>query len=175
MDIEFWKFFNSFAPWFSAIGSLSAVILALYLSRQDKRVRLDVSVGHRVLITPGLNEPRPDYLAIKIVNIGHREVQISNLTWKTGVFKKSYGVQLIGKDVLSSPLPVRLKDGEEANYFVELDQNDDWINKFIQDYLPNFPSLRLRFIRFRVHTSIGKYFSSKLEKSFKELWLKKIG
>jgi hypothetical protein len=175
MDVEFWKFFNSFAPWLSAIGSLSAVILALYLSRQDKRVRLDVSVGHRLLVTPGEKGPHPEYLAIKIINVRHREAQISNLTWKTGIFKKSYAVQLISRDAMSSSLPIRLKDGEEANYFVELDPKDDWINKFITDFLPNFPSLRLRFIRFRVHTSIGKFFSAKLEKSFKELCLKKTG
>jgi hypothetical protein len=175
MDVEFWKFINSFAPWLSAIGSLSAVFLALYLSRQDKRVRLDVSVGHRLMITPGQAGPHPEYLAIKIVNIGHREAQISNLTWKTGIFKKSYAVQTTTRDLISSPMPHRIKDGEEASYFIELDSNNDWINIFIKDFLPNFPSLRLWFIRFRVHTSIGKSFSTKLESSFKKLCLKKMG
>ncbi|SMN17354.1 hypothetical protein CRYPA_1465 [uncultured Candidatus Thioglobus sp.] len=173
MDVEFWKFVNSFAPWLSAIGSLSAVFLALYLSRQDKRVRLDVSVGHRLIITPGEPGPHPECLAIKIVNVGHREAQISNLTWKTGIFKKSYAVQMTTRDLLSSPMPHRIKDGEEANYFIELDRNNDWINKFIKDFLPNFPSLRLWFIRFRVHTSIGKNFSTKLESSLKKLCLDK--
>jgi len=36
-----------------ALGSLSADAFALNLARQGKRVRLDISVGHRLLMTQG--------------------------------------------------------------------------------------------------------------------------
>lgn len=174
MDVEFWRFVNSFAPWLSAIGSLSAVAFALYLARQDKRVRLDVSVGHRILVTQGVEGPHPSYLAIKITNIGHREAQISNLTWKTGIFRKAHAIQTISRDDMSSAMPVRLKDGEEANYFVRLDDEHDWLGKFIEDFLPNKYWLRLKLARFRVHTTIGSEFSTKLEKGFIDLCLERI-
>ena len=174
MDIEFWRFVNSFAPWLSAIGSLSAVALALFLARQDKRVRLDVSAGHRLLVTQGVPGPHPSYLSIRITNIGHREAQISSLTWKTGIFHKAYAVQTISRDDLSSPMPIRLKDGEEANYFIRLDDEHDWLGKFIEDFLPNNYWLRLKLTRIRVHTTIGSEFATKLEKGFIDLCLERI-
>jgi hypothetical protein len=174
MDTEFWKFVNSFAPWFSAIGSLSAVAFALYLARQDKRVHLDVSVGHRLLVTQGVTGPPPSYLAIRITNIGHREAQISNLTWKTGIFRKAHAIQTISNDAMSSPMPTRIKDGEEARYYVRLDDEHDWLGKFIEDFLPNMHWLRLKLARFRVHTTIGTDFSTKLEKGFITLCLERI-
>lgn len=174
MDVEFWRFVNSFAPWLSALGSLSAVALALYLARQDKRIRLDVSVGHRLLVTQGFAGPHPSYLAIKVTNIGHREAQISTLTWKTGIFRKAHAIQTITRDGMSSALPIHLKDGEEANYFVHLDDEHDWLGKFIEDFLPNKYWLRLKLARFRVHTTIGIEFSTKLEKGFIDLCLKRI-
>jgi hypothetical protein len=139
MDVEFWKFINSFALWFSAFGSLSAVICALYLARQDKRVRLEVVVGHRLILTPGEEPPHPSYLAIKVTNIGHREAQLSNLTWTTGIFKKTHAVQVVSSDSISSPMPIRLKDGEEANYFIRLDDERDWLADFIETKLIGHP------------------------------------
>ena len=174
MDVEFWRFVNSFAPWLSAIGSLSAVAFALYLARQDKRVRLDVSVGHRLLATQGVAGPHHSYLAIKVTNIGHREAQISNLTWKTGIIRKAYAIQTTPRDDMSSAVPIRLKDGEEANYFIRLDDEHNWLGKFIEDFLPNKHWLRLKFARFHVHTTIGSEFSTKLEKSFITLCLERI-
>lgn len=174
MNVEFWRFVNSFAPWFSAIGSLSAVAFALYLARQDKRVRLDVTIGHRLLVTQGVAGPYPSYLAIKVTNIGHREAQISNLTWKTGIIRKAYAIQRISRDGMSSAMPIRLKDGEEANYLVCLDGENDWLGKFIEDFLPNKYWLRLKLVRFRVHTTIGSEFSTKLEKGFITLCLERI-
>ena len=70
---ETWKFINTFAPWLSAIGTLMAVAVSLYLARHDKRIRLEVNAGHRLLITEGQKGPHPEYLLIRIVNIGHRE------------------------------------------------------------------------------------------------------
>ena len=62
-DQETWLFINSFAPWISAFGTIAAVIVALYLSIREKRVRLRVSAGYRLLIIPGqkLNE-KNEYL-----------------------------------------------------------------------------------------------------------------
>lgn len=60
MDVEFWKFINTFAPWLSALGTIAAVVVSLYLARRDKSIRLEVSAGHRLLATPGVKGPYPD-------------------------------------------------------------------------------------------------------------------
>jgi multisubunit Na+/H+ antiporter MnhE subunit len=71
---ETWQFINSFSPWLSAVGTIIAVIVALYLARLDKRIRLRVSAGHRLVFSAGASIPEnPDeYLVINIVNSGYR-------------------------------------------------------------------------------------------------------
>jgi hypothetical protein len=133
------------------------------LARQDKRVRLDVSAGHRLLITPG-QTGRPEYLVIRIVNVGHRETQIINIGWKVGLIKKQYAIQTTIQDGLSSPLPARLRDGDEAKYYIPLEGGYNWLEGFIKDfYKHNFKS-RLRYTKIQVFTSVGKTFESRIEK-----------
>jgi hypothetical protein len=95
-DRTTWTFINSFADWLSALGTVSAVILALYLARRDKNVRLEVSAGHRIVVTPGTEGPYPEYLMIRIVNIGHREAQITNIGWKVGLFRRLSRYAVLG-------------------------------------------------------------------------------
>ncbi len=170
---ETWKFINTFAPWFSAIGTISAVILSLYLARRDKNVRLAVSAGHRIIIGPGSSEPYPEYLSIYVVNIGHRDAQLISIGWKIGFFKKRYAVQTTESGGLSSPLPIRLKDGEEAKYLIPLSTKDDWLKEFVDKMLTPFPRLQSRFIRIQAFTSIGKTFESKIEGSLRKKIIEK--
>lgn len=168
MDRATWEFINSFSSWLSAFGTIAAVIVALYLARIDKRVRLEVSAGIRLIVTPGVPGPHPEYLAIRIVNIGHREVQVTNIGWKVGLLKKKLAVQTTIKDGLSSDLPVRLKDGQEASYCIPLNENTNWLRDFVKDFLPNKYRLRSRFVKVTVNTSIGKSFESQIEKGLRD-------
>ncbi len=47
-----WEFINSFADWFSAVGTFAAVIVALLLAMRDRTIRLEVSAGHRLIVSP---------------------------------------------------------------------------------------------------------------------------
>jgi hypothetical protein len=47
MDRETWRFINTFAPWLSAVGTLVAVAVSLYLARKSNRIELEVSAGLR--------------------------------------------------------------------------------------------------------------------------------
>ncbi len=116
-DRDTWTFINSFADWFSAVGTVAAVVLAIYLARQDKRVRLRVSVGYRLLVAHGQTEPPPGFVLIVVTNIGRREAQVTGVGWKTGLFKyRKYYVQTTIRDGISNELPIRLRDGEDAKY-----------------------------------------------------------
>ncbi|MBW1717324.1 MAG: hypothetical protein JRJ77_16135 [Deltaproteobacteria bacterium] len=168
MDRETWEFINSFSPWLSAFGTIAAVIVALYLARIDKQVRLEVTAGIRLMVTPGMSGPYPEYLVIRIVNIGHREAQITNIGWKVGILKKKLAVRTIIEDGLSSDLPARLKDGQEASYYIPLNERTNWLKDFVHDFLLNRFRLRSRFIRVTVHTSIGKSFQAKIEKGLRD-------
>ncbi len=164
-DPDTWRFINSFAPWLSALGTMAAVITSLYFARKDKRVRLEVSAGHRIIISQGASKPFPEVLNIRIVNIGHRDVQLTNIGWKVGIFKKRFSVQTTIQDRISSQLPIRLKDGEEANYYIPFNTEPTrWAESF-RKMLHPFPKLQVRFIKIIAHTSIGKKFESSIEKS----------
>ena len=167
MDLATWQFINTFADWFSAFGTISAVVVALYLARRDKSIRLEVFAGHRLLITPGQSESPPEYVCIGIVNVGHRETQITNIGWKVGFLKKKFAIQTVMRDGISSPLPIRLRDGDEARYYIPLQGDLRWLVDFAEKMLQPNPKMRLRFLRIQVFTSVGTSFDVKIEKGLR--------
>ena len=163
-----WEFINSFAPWLSAVGVISAVLVSLHLARRDKNIRLEVSAGHRLIATPGEPGPYPEYLIIHVVNIGHRDAQLINIGWKVGIFKKRYAVQTISHDGMSSQLPVRLKDGEEAKYLIPLGGEPDWLRDFAEKMMQPFPKLQGYLVKVQAFTSVGDTFESRIEKGLRK-------
>jgi hypothetical protein len=164
-DKETWKFINTFAPWLSAIGTIAAVWVSLYLARQE-RMKLYVGAGHRLIFTPGQKGPHSEYIVIHIVNIGNREAQITNIGWKVGFFKKQrqYAIQVIEPDGLSSPLPVLLRYGEQANYYIPLGGERKWLEGFIKGFYKHHPKSRVKHTKIQISTSLGKTFESTIEK-----------
>jgi hypothetical protein len=167
-DQEFWQFINTFSGWFSAVGTIAAVIVALYLARQDKRIRLSVFAGYRVIVTQGDPESQRDYLTIGITNVGHREAQVTTIGWRVGIWRKQYSIQTVMKDGMSSPLPVRLRDGEEARYYIPLTGETRWLEEFAKECLVPNPRKRLLFMWVRVHTSVGGTYTARIEKGLRE-------
>ena len=176
LDKETWQFIITFAPWLSAIGTIVAVFISVYLARRQERMRLEVSAGHRLMITPGQKGPHPEYILIHIVNIGQREVQINNIGWTVGLFKKQrqYAVQVIEPDRLSSPLPVWLRYGEQANYYIPLGKKREWLEGFINDFYKLRPKSRVKHTKIQASTSIGKTFESTIEKVLQKIILESI-
>jgi hypothetical protein len=166
-DQATWEFINSFADWFSAVGTIAAVIAALSLARQDRRVRLRVNAGSRVMVSQNPTSTPSDQLLIGITNIGHREAQISNIGWKVGIFKKKFSIQTPSFDAYSSSIPSRLRDGEEARFLIPLDDEIDWLGNFVQQFLKPYPKVLVHFVWVQAHTSVGKTFEARIEKSLR--------
>ncbi|MFC1650571.1 hypothetical protein ACFL2X_03275 [Candidatus Latescibacterota bacterium] len=169
-----WEFINTFAPWFAAIGTLAAVIVSLYLARQDRRIKLKVSAGHRMLVTEGQQGKSPQYIVISVVNVGHREAKVTGIGWEVGLRKKISAYQTVPRDGLSSTIPVKLEDGDEANYYIPLQGELKWIESFNNDILKPHPKFNLIFTKVVVFTSIGKVFKSKIEKGLQNKILEVI-
>lgn len=139
-------------------------MVALYFARQDKRIRLRVGAGHRIIVSSGQNGPHPDYLAIKITNIGHREAQVVGIGWRIGLFRKRHADQLLMlNDGISSQMPIRLRDGDEATYYIPLFGEADWLSKFVHEMLSPRVKWNSWFTRVCVYTSVGKTFKAPLE------------
>ena len=97
-----WNLINSFTPWFLPFWTISAVVVALYLSRKDKpKIRITNEI--KILISM-LEESRPKYIIIEITNIGIRPVKIISVGWTVGLFKKQHFIQ-IPSQLFSANLP----------------------------------------------------------------------
>lgn len=173
-DQETWKFINSFADWLSAIGTIMAVIVALYLARNDKQIKLKVSAGHWIE-PPNDNFPAPtDYLMINVVNVGYRPVTISKIGWEIGFLFKKILFQNIVSNRLSSKLPIKLAEtGDEATYCIRLYIGEVWLEKFLTEHIGAFPRLKTLFLKIRVDTTVGKSFRSQINKALRREMIKK--
>ena len=170
IDIEYWKFINTFAPWFSAFGTVTAVMVSLYLAKSEKPVKLKILADIRILT----EENNPRYLMIEAINIGSRIVNITNIGWEMGLFKKLSFIQVVKKDIndfYSSELPIKINDGEEAKWLILLEKEKNWIEQFVKN-LGKFPRWDLFWLRLQIVTANGKIFKAKIGKSLKDELLK---
>jgi hypothetical protein len=158
-----WELINSFANWLSAIGTLAAVVVSLYLASRYARPQAKLTVGHRIAIEPGVKDFYPEYIQFHVVNTGERPITITQIGWKVGLRKKRYAVQMF-ETLASSPLPVELSHGQEAKWMVPLNAREEhWLVRFARDMLlPNF-RIGCFTLRAQAFTSLGHVFETKPE------------
>ena len=172
MDRATWEFINSFAPWLAALGMIGAVIVSLYLARRDKKIRFEVRAGIRLVPTPG-ERTIPEYLLIQVTNIGYREAELRSVEWRIGLFKKQHVFQVTARDDgMSSDIPIRLRDGEMALYFIPIGRTT-FIDDFAKDFLMKHPKIRSRYINICAITSVGSEFEEKIEKNLRKELIKR--
>jgi len=169
MNTATWEFVNTFAPWFSALGTIAAVVVSLYLVRARRPIKLEIRAGHRIIVGSVPEGKYPEFLFINAINVGHRAANITNVGWKTGFLKTNHAIMFVQKDTYSSGLPVKIEDGEEAKWLIPLDiEEENWIIRFSRDFLLPYPRWNLFWLRVQIHTSVGKVFEAKIEKGLKE-------
>jgi hypothetical protein len=71
-------------------------------------------------------------------------------------------------------MPVRLKDGEEAKYFILLNNETQWLSDFVKKFLMPHSKFRIWTLRIRVFTSVGPSFESRIEKGLQAEFLKEV-
>jgi len=86
---EEWEFINAFAPWFSALGTVLAVVVSLYFSYSNRKTSLMISASIFEFFQEGSQETE-DYILIQITNTSYKDVVIKNFSWEFGLFKKRY-------------------------------------------------------------------------------------
>jgi hypothetical protein len=158
---------GSIADWVSGIGSLAAVITALHLARASNKIRLRVHIGHRLLLVPGQAGKRPEFVQIGVTSVGSRVARVTSVGYRVGVRKKQLAIQTTEQTPISDPMPKDLTDGQEAQWMIPLDRQDNWIDRFCKDFLlPNW-RIRLWSTRLQVYTSVGQVFEARFEPSIK--------
>lgn len=175
MDQATLQFINTFAPWLSAIGTFTAVIVALYLANRDRRIRLTVNAGLRKIAMMGQSLAQgTDVVDITVTNIGYRTTKINSIYWKIGIFKKATFVQIPGIMPWSAQLPTKIGDGDQASFPLELSIWGEDIEQMLKAIPPLFPRFGVRSIKIGVLTSTGKRCESRIEKPFQKWFLEQL-
>jgi hypothetical protein len=166
VSVEEWKFINTFAPWFSAIGTILAVCVSLYIAYSTKKIALKIYSGiYNVSNEDGTGE---EYLGIYVTNIGYRTVFLNSsetISFQVGWFKKKKF--LIGRKYidthLSSIFPCKLGENETAKLFVKINNNNiNWMQNFKDESLKNHSLSTLKII---VYPNVGKPFKVNPDKT----------
>jgi len=150
--------------WLSSIGTLAAVITALWLGLRSERIKIDASVQVMRLIP---SNPPQHHLVVRIVNTGVRPVTLGSLGWTAGYrwgpYKQRTFWQRVDHKPENSPLPVELRDGAEAIYYLDMA-----VFNQLREQLER-PEYR-QSLKLEIFTSQGKRFRIKPNKSvFEEL------
>lgn len=158
-----WDLFNGFANWFAAIGSFAAAVVALYIANRSSKPTARVMVGHRIIIGPGSTKPYPEFAVFRIVNTGDRPIRVIQLGWRVGLFRKRFAVQMYEASQ-SSPLPVELSHGQEAQWFIPLSATEgQWPDYFSERMLMPYYRTAIWTLRAQVFSSVGYIFESRPE------------
>jgi hypothetical protein len=153
--------------WLSGIGTLAAVIVSLWLAHEERVVRLKVLAGHRLIMEAGKTGTK-DYLVVSVKNVGFRPATITGFGWQIGFFRKQHCSQLpIPGCSLSTPLPATLTDGQEAKFFIPLDETTDWLENWREPFKGRFGKLRLWSMRVHVCTTVRPV-NTRVEASLRE-------
>ena len=169
---NFWVFINSFAPWFSAFGTIAVVIVSLYFSRKSRNI--DVAISASVISAfTNLHKDKKvsNFFALHITNMGFRSVTINSIGWESGFSKSKeiIGITpfILDKIGISSKFPpIKLSDGEQAEYFIPIKVFLDSIKmptcKIHRHFLLN---------SFKVYTetTTGKTFKRRIDKQLKKI------
>ena len=173
MTQQDWEFINTFAPWFSALGTLLAVIVSLYFSYSSRKISLMISASIFDFFQEGIQETE-DYILIQITNTSYKDVIIKNFNWEFGLLKKHYimtGFTAIDQ-TKSTPLPAKLKEGEMAQIAIKIDDvSGNYLENFYQDFLKDSSFINIHTLKINVCPSIGKCFKQKIDKTLKSEFL----
>ncbi len=84
------------------------------------------------------------------------------------MFKKRYAILNTDNNIQSSKIPLLLKEGEEVNYNIPIDKENNWLEDFCTKMLGPHPKVNVHFVKIWASTSVGKTFESRIELSLKE-------
>lgn len=115
---------GSVADWVSAVGTILAAAVALWLARRESRVKVSAYCGIRVMID---GEQHTRLVSITVTNTGFRSFKISNLGLTHGLIKKTQGIIKPGPpSAFRDAILQQVNDGDSSHFGYEIDA-DNWV------------------------------------------------
>ncbi|EPE0659212.1 hypothetical protein ACSFR1_001915 [Escherichia coli] len=159
-DTAKYTYWIMIGTWVAGIATSLAVIITLYVTANQKRVKLRFDISEKVMVSAlaHLGDSEPKGISFQITNISDIPVLVNKLglSYKTLPWKKGgYWFLKLDPHPYSDTLPKRLEQGEVCHLWLPLDErNDDWYA-----YLSNIISKagkKPEQMRVVVTTSYGK-------------------
>lgn len=168
MDTQTQALLQIIADWLAAIGTLLAVIVALYLARRDRLIRCVADSTVYVLLDPARSD-FPHFVTFTVTNIGTRPFTLTGFHWQTGVISKKYFYIVPPENQLTSRLPIKLTDGEQASIYIPLeDFRNTTLPTLLKGQGKHFIYLRVQFMRLIVNTTTGQSMKFKIGKTLRD-------
>jgi hypothetical protein len=162
LDPEIRQWLDIGAQSLTAIGTVGAVILALYLSSKDRRASLSVEAAISHALKPGQTWSEGIRLvSLKATNTGFATVTVTNFCWRVGIIRKKvlYLTLTPGLEWPTEVPPKTLHSGDwlivnllEEQYLCGLFYLMEEVKKH------PIPSLAMRSLRAGAETSTNKRF-----------------
>jgi hypothetical protein len=141
--------------WVAGLGTLAAVIVALFLAIRIEKVRLKVHVGLRV-VALGDGSPFQRHLAISVTNLGERPVTIDTVGWAVGERKRRrFAIQPVSGP-FTSQYPIELAHGKMASFMVSFLVTPNWRREFAAEFVKDLTNKSLKTSVAQIHTSVGQ-------------------
>lgn len=126
---EQWGIINGFANWLAAIGTISAVIVSLYLSTKSGKRTATLSARLMLMAELG-SETHPAHIVFALVNTGDRTIYTDQIGWVVGRKEKKYFVQLFDR-TLSHQMPLLQTSGVSGKWLFSVDDGS-WFTRMAE-------------------------------------------
>jgi hypothetical protein len=157
--IQIWV---AMGTWLAGLATVAAVIVALRLATRAQKVRLKVHVGLRDIVM-GDGSPFQVHLGMSVTNLGERPVIVNSAGWAVGKGKdRKFAIQPIASP-FSTPYPVELNYGKEANFMVSFLIVPTWLHDFANGFVSDLSDENLKTLVAQIHTSVGQTIEAKPE------------
>jgi len=163
LDPEVRQWLDIGAEYLTAIGTVGAVIVALYFSGKDRREKISVSAAIHHFVPAGRTFAESIRLyGLTATNIGFASLTVQKLCWRVGVFRTK-ALYVIPPGPLdewaTDHLPKTLRRGDWLTVRGPEQQFIDGLTPLLEQVREHpFPTLALRSVRVGVETSTGKRF-----------------
>lgn len=136
-------------------GASLSTIIAIREFTKDKR-RVKVTCNYAMVFPPGSSKSW-GFISIRVVNIGHRPIQIN----QAGILlSDGKSVTQLESKIGIIPLPKKLEDGESFEIMFDADK--------IEQTLENYENKKVKFTKAYVSDVEGNKYTSRLPKYFKD-------
>jgi len=161
VDPEVRQWLDVGAEYLTAVGTVGAVIVALYFSRKDRREKISVSAAIHYSVGPEQTLAESTRLyGLTATNVGFATVTVQNLCWRVGVLrKKVLYVDTWGLEWPTESPPKTLRRGDWLTVRLPQEQFIGGLTLLLEEVSKHpFPTLAFRSLRAGVETSTKKRF-----------------